>query len=131
MLEDVLGHNKERLVEWRLYDGLDASLFSYDMILTTFKAFCELWCHTNNTFCTESGDMSISLSDLRAIGGLLADSPYYEEIILSARELVSAGGGDDNIPATYTFLFSAIDRLCQDVHGIVQLLDFEWICFWF
>jgi len=63
-LEDVLGRNKERLVEWRLYQGLYASLFSYDMNVNIFKAFCELWCHTTNTFCTESGDMSISLWDM-------------------------------------------------------------------
>jgi len=60
-LEDVLGRNKERLVEWRLYHGLYASLFSYDMSANIFKSFYELWCHTSNTFCTESGDMSISL----------------------------------------------------------------------
>ena len=64
------------------------------MSLTVFKAFCELWCHTTNTFCTESGDMSISLWDLRTIGGLLADGAYYKEVILSARKLLSAGRGE-------------------------------------
>ena len=101
------------------------------MSLTVFKAFCELWCHTTNTFCTESGDMSISLWDLRTIGGLPADGAYYEEVIPSARELLSAGRGDNDIPATCTFLFSAFHRLCQDVHGIVQLPATDWIRFWF
>jgi len=90
-LEDVLGRNKERLVEWRLYHGLYASLFSYDMSANIFKSFCELWCHTTNTFCTESGDMSISLWDMWVIGGLPADGSYYEEVIPSARELLAAG----------------------------------------
>ena len=44
------------------------SLFSYDMSANIFKSFCELWCHTTNTFCTESGDMSISLWGMWVIG---------------------------------------------------------------
>ena len=75
--------------------------------------------------------MSIFLWDLRTIGGLPADGAYYEEVIPSARELLSAGRGDNDIPATCTFLFSAFHRLCQDVHGIVQLPATEWIRFWF
>ena len=106
--------NKERLVEWRLYDGLYAPLLSYNMNLTVLKAFCELWCHTTSTFCTKSGDMSISLWDLQIIGELPA---YYKEIIPSARELLSTGCGNNNIPATCSFLFSTFHRLCQDVHG--------------
>jgi len=108
-------------VEWRLYDGLYASLFAYDMGLTIFKAFYELWCHTTNTFCIESGSISISLWDLWAIGGLPADGAYYEEVIPSTKELLSTGHGDNDIPMTYSFLFSAFHRLCQDVHSIVQL----------
>ena len=60
-LEEVLSRNKDRLMEWRLYDRLYASLFSYDISLIVFKVFWELWCHTTNTFCTESGDTPISL----------------------------------------------------------------------
>ena len=41
-LEDILGHNKERLVKWRIYNELYASLFSYDMSVNIFKSFCEL-----------------------------------------------------------------------------------------
>ena len=118
-------------MEWRLYDGLYAFLFSYDMSFTVFKAFCELWCHTTNIFCTESGDMAISLWDLRAIAGLPTDGAYYKEVIPSARELLSVGHGDNDIPATCSFLFCAFHRLCQDVHGIVQLTASEWIRFWF
>ena len=80
-LEDILGCNKEKLVEWRLYNGLYASLFSYDMSVNVFKAFCELWYHTPNTLCTESGNMSISLWDMQIIGGLSADESYYEEVV--------------------------------------------------
>jgi len=87
---EVLSRNKEGLVEWRLYNGLYASLFSYDMSVNVFKAFCELWCHTTNTLCIESDDMSISLWDMRVIGGLSTDGSYYEEIIPSARELLFA-----------------------------------------
>jgi len=38
-LDDILGRNKERLVKWRLYNGLYASLFSYDMSVNVFEAF--------------------------------------------------------------------------------------------
>jgi len=92
------------------------------MNLTIFNAFCELWCHTTNTFCTKSGDMVNSLWDMRTIGGLPADGAYYEEVIPFVRELLSAGR---------IFLFFAFHRLCQDVHGIVQLTPTEWIRFWF
>ena len=55
------------------------------MSLTVFKAFCELWCRTTNNFCTKSGDMSISLWNLQAIGGLPINGAYNEEVIPSAR----------------------------------------------
>jgi len=100
-----------------------ASLFSYDMSLSIFKAFCEVWCRTTSTFCTKSGDMVISLWDLQVLGGPPADGAYEKEVILSVRELLSTGCG--------SFLFFAFHRLCQDVHGIIQLPAFEWICFWF
>jgi len=106
--QNVFGHNKERLMEWRLYDELCVSLFFYDMSLTVFKVFYKLWCHTANTFCTESGDISISLWDLWIIGGLPINGAYYEEVIPSARKLLFAGHGDNNIPATCSFLFSRI-----------------------
>jgi len=38
-LEYVLSRNKERLIEWRLYDKLYASLFSNDVSLTVLKNF--------------------------------------------------------------------------------------------
>jgi len=75
--------------------------------------------------------MSISLWDLQTIGGLPADGAYYEEVIPSVREPLFAGRGDNDIPATCTFFFSAFHRLCQDVHGIVQLPATEWIRIWF
>jgi len=65
--------------------------------------------------------MLISLWDVQVISKLPADGAYYEEVTPSARELLSAGRGDNDIPVTCTFLFSAFHRLCQDVHGIVQL----------
>ena len=89
------------------------------MSLTIFKAFCELWCHTTNTFCTESGDMSICLWDLWVISGLPVDGAYYNEVIPSAEELLSAGRGNNDIPTTCSFLFSTFHRLCQDVHDIL------------
>jgi len=48
--------------------------------------------------------MSISLWDLRAIGGLPGDSACYEEVIPSARELLATGRGDNDIPVTCSSL---------------------------
>ena len=101
------------------------------MSLTVFKALCELWCHTINNFCTKSGDISISLWDWQTIGGLPVDGAYYEEVIPSAREFLSTGRDDNNIPATCSCLFCLFHRLYQDVHGIVQSTASEWIRFWF
>jgi len=71
--------------------------------------------------------MSISLWDMQVIGGISADGSYYEEIIPSARELLSAG--QDNKPLkTCAFLCLAFHRLYQHVNGVIQLATSEWIC---
>ena len=75
--------------------------------------------------------MSISLWDLRAVGGLATDGAYYEEVISSAKERFSTGRGDYNILATCSFFFSAFHRLCEDINGIAEFIASEWICFWF
>ena len=103
-----------------------ASLFSHDMSANVFKAFYELWCHTTNTFCTESGGMSISSWDMWVIGGLPVDRSYYEEAIPSAKELLAAGQDNEQLK-TCTFLFSAFHRLCEDVNSVVHFTAPEWI----
>jgi len=100
------------------------------MSVNIFKAFCELWCHTADTFCTESSDMSISLRDMWVISGLPADRSYYENLVPPARELLTARQENKQLK-TCTFLFSAFHRVCQDVNGIFQLTTPEWIRFWF
>jgi len=117
-LKDILGRSKEKLIEWRLYNGLYASLFSYNMSANILKVFCELRCHTINTFCTENDDMSISLWDMQIIGGLPADKSYYEEVVPSARELLFVGYNNKPL-MTCTFLFSTFHKLWQDVNGVL------------
>ncbi|XP_027769716.1 uncharacterized protein LOC114075560 [Solanum pennellii] len=51
------------------------------------KAFCENWRPPTNTVSTFIGELSISLWDLRTIGGLPVHGSFYNEVVPSAKEL--------------------------------------------
>nr|GLL39577.1 uncharacterized protein LOC109157656 [Ipomoea trifida] len=63
--EDVLNLFKTTLREGMIYDAVFASLFTYDRNVDIVQAFCEAWCPRTNTLITSSGEMSISLRDLK------------------------------------------------------------------
>ena len=121
-LEDILGCNKERLIEGRLYDGLYVSLFFYHQSLNVFKALCELWCHTTKYQHLlhrewRHVNLLIGHADYKWTS---ADRYFYKKVVPSARELLSARQ-DDKPSMICTFLFSPFHILCQDVNGVVQL----------
>ena len=69
-VEDVLARCKETLDNIKTYDAIFASMFTYDHNENVLQAFCENWRPSNNTVSTFVGELSISLWDLRTIGGL-------------------------------------------------------------
>ncbi|TYJ95665.1 hypothetical protein E5676_scaffold104G00970 [Cucumis melo var. makuwa] len=69
-LELAVARNMTILKRARLFDVVMASMYTYDRNSDIVRAFCEAWCPSTNTLHTSAGEMSISLWDLRVLGGL-------------------------------------------------------------
>ncbi|KAG5529091.1 hypothetical protein RHGRI_029680 [Rhododendron griersonianum] len=76
-LEDILSRHEQMLKKAKIYEAIYASLFSYDRLGSVMRHFCELWSPSTNTLHTAAGKMSISLWDLRALGGLPISGLIY------------------------------------------------------
>ncbi|KAM1381767.1 hypothetical protein PS2_033887 [Malus domestica] len=128
-LEDVLSRSKDVLTNVGLYHAVYASLFSYDRHPSVLRAFFEHWCSTTNTLHTAQGEMSISLWDLHRIGGLLIQGKFYDEVVLSAKELSLCY--NRGLPASCRCLFWAYHKLFQDAQGKLGVRNSSWIRFWY
>ncbi|KAL3502694.1 hypothetical protein ACH5RR_037143 [Cinchona calisaya] len=127
--EDVLSGHKKVLLDAKIYDAIHASLFTYDYCDNTLHAFLELWCHTTNTLHSSTGELSISLWDLRKLGGLPIHVTFYDEVVPSADELCGTSvDGKSRLPASCIHLFSAFHKLTKRTKD-VRIVD--WIQFWF
>ncbi|KAH0765305.1 hypothetical protein KY290_001264 [Solanum tuberosum] len=129
-VEDVLAPCKETLDNIKTYDAIFASMFTYDRNENVLQAFCENWRPSNNIVSTFVGELSISLWDLRTIGGLPVHGSFYDEVIPSAKELTHVDDqGKSFLPRSCSFLFSAFYRLTK---GAIDEVSFrEWTKFWF
>ncbi|KAK4359891.1 hypothetical protein RND71_022120 [Anisodus tanguticus] len=131
--EDVLSRNKEVLERIKIYDAIFASLFTYDVNEDVLRVFCELWHSSTNTICSGIGELSISLWDMRMIGGLPVQGSFYDEVVPSAQELTQANQhGKPFFPKTCAYLFSAFYQLAgvhlrrfPNVIGIDDVLVIE------
>ncbi|KAH0696636.1 hypothetical protein KY290_014018 [Solanum tuberosum] len=94
------------------------------------NAFCENWRPSTNIVSTFIGELSISLWNLRTIGGLPVHGSFYDEVIPSAKELTDVDDqGKSFLPRSCSFLFSAFYRLTK---GALDEVSFrEWTKFWF
>ncbi|KAH0698813.1 hypothetical protein KY284_013028 [Solanum tuberosum] len=129
-VEDVLPRHKEILELIKVYDAVYTSLFTYDYDDNVLHAFCELWRPSTNTLSTFIGEMSISLSDLQSIGGLLVQRHFYDEVVPSAKELTQTNTQKELLlPQSCRYLFSAFYRLAKDDLQGVSVHD--WVNFWF
>ncbi|KAH0636783.1 hypothetical protein KY289_036698 [Solanum tuberosum] len=114
-VEDVLPCHKEILELIKVYDAVYTSLFTYDYDDNVLHAFCELWHPSTNTLSTFIGEMSISLWDLQAIGGLPVQGHFYDEVVPSAKELTQMDAQKELLlPQSCRYLFSAFYRLAKD-----------------
>ncbi|KAH0686252.1 hypothetical protein KY284_016805 [Solanum tuberosum] len=129
-VEDELARCKETLDNMKTYDAIFASMFTYDHNENVLQAFCENWRPSTNTVSTFVGELSISLWDLRTIGGLYVHGSFYDEVIPSAKELTHVDDqGKSFLPRSCSFLFSAFYRLTK---GAIDEVSFrEWTKFWF
>ncbi|KAH7845088.1 hypothetical protein Vadar_012579 [Vaccinium darrowii] len=95
-LEDVFAWNKDLLTAAKIYDAVFASLFTYDRNTNLIRSFCELWCPSTNSLHVPAGEVSISLWDIRIIGGLSINGTFYDEVVPSAKELAECRRKDQN-----------------------------------
>ncbi|KAH7836659.1 hypothetical protein Vadar_004031 [Vaccinium darrowii] len=130
-LEDILGRHEEMLRKKKIYDAIYASLFSYDWLASVMRYFCEFWSSSTNALHTSAGERSISLWDLRQLGGLPIRGLMYDEVVPSAEEKT----GVDKDSMLYLlvnchYLFFAYHRLqAESKKGEVRV-D-AWVNFWF
>ncbi|KAH0636299.1 hypothetical protein KY289_036214 [Solanum tuberosum] len=129
-VEDLLTRCKETLDKIKTYDVIFASMFTYDHNENVFQAFYENQRPSTNTVSTFIGELSISLCDLRTIGGLPVHGSFYDEVIPSAKELTHVDDqGKSFLPRSCSYLFSAFYRLTK---GAIDGVSFrEWTKFWF
>lgn len=64
-----------------IYGGVAVSRYPYEYNRNVWRAFCELWGPLSNTLHYADGEMSISLYDLKVIGGLPIYGISYDEFI--------------------------------------------------
>ncbi|KAF7131642.1 hypothetical protein RHSIM_Rhsim09G0065400 [Rhododendron simsii] len=98
-LEDKLSRHEQMLKKAKIYEAIYASLFSYDRLGSVMRHFCELWSPSTNTLHIAVGEMSISLWELRALGGLPISSLIYDEAVPLVDELI--GVDKDNTPGVF------------------------------
>ncbi|KAH0669394.1 hypothetical protein KY285_023553 [Solanum tuberosum] len=72
------GFVEETLDNIKTYDAIYASMFTYDHNKNILQAFCENWRPSTNTVSTFVEELSISLCDLRTIGGI----PVYGSFMM-------------------------------------------------
>ncbi|KAH7841563.1 hypothetical protein Vadar_031568 [Vaccinium darrowii] len=130
-LEDVLARNKGTLTDAKIYDAVFASLFTYDRNTNLIRSFCELWCPSTNSLHIPIGEVSISLWDMRLIGGLSANGIFYDEVVPSAKELNGSDKrGAPLLPSSCKYLFLAYHQIyCAS--GTSNVTTDEWVRFWF
>ncbi|XP_070005580.1 uncharacterized protein [Nicotiana sylvestris] len=130
--EDVLGGSQQTLSTTKIYDVVNASLFTYDRNSNILQAFCEAWYPKTNTLLTSAGELSISLWDLHILGGLpIAGSPY-EEVVLETRELIGLNEKQVIfIPRSCEYLFAAFHHLKEGTGATQKVFFSKWTSFWY
>ncbi|KAF3641818.1 putative B3 domain-containing protein-like [Capsicum annuum] len=85
---------------------------------------------STNTICLGIDDLSISLWDMRIIGGHPLHRTFFDEVVPSAQELTQADQqGKPFLPKICAYLFSAFYRLSDGASREVSVHD--WLNFWF
>ncbi|KAF8405873.1 hypothetical protein HHK36_007951 [Tetracentron sinense] len=135
--ELMLTRNKDILEKSGVYDAILASLFLYNHNADLIRSFCEAWCPITNSLHTPQGEMSLSLWNLKIIGGLPITGEFYDEVVPSLKEIT---GLDEKLtpvlPFSCRFLFLAYHWVRQSnlssgitSHHSVSLSS--WITWWF
>ncbi|KAH9603721.1 hypothetical protein KSS87_007077 [Heliosperma pusillum] len=131
-LEDILRNCRGFLRGVHLLEAVYASLFLYRRNTHLMESFCEHWCTKTNTLVTASGEVSISLWDIRCITGLPVTGLFYDEVVPSLSELLhSDKEGKPHLPPCCRYLFIAFHRIISRTRGKVKVTFEDWCRFWF
>ncbi|OMO71575.1 hypothetical protein COLO4_28174 [Corchorus olitorius] len=141
-VELILWRNNRTLKQAGVYDSVMASLFVYDRDISMGEALCEAWCPATNTFLSSRGEASISLWDLKMLGGLPIIGEFYYEVVPSFEEITGTSeqsrhisSSTSIIPSSCQTLFRAYHlircRLAPDSLRYHRISISDWVSFWF
>ncbi|CAN6552507.1 unnamed protein product [Malus baccata var. baccata] len=105
-----------------IYGDVAVSCYPYKYSSNVWKAFCELWGPLTNTFHQGNGEMSISLYDLKVIGGLPILGAPYEEFIPPNGDLCKK----EAYPSTLPELLRIHSQLCK-FYGQKHIFWNQWL----
>ncbi|KAL2893390.1 hypothetical protein RDABS01_009299 [Bienertia sinuspersici] len=128
--EDIIGRCKTTLMKTDLIDAVYASMFLYKCNSPLMQRFCEFWCPTTNTVLTGDGEAFISLWDLRILRGLPIYGAFYDEVIPTALELEGSQDGEQFLPASCKYMFTALQSIMSTSRRSHVTFE-EWCRFWF
>ncbi|KAL2941824.1 Huntingtin-interacting protein 1-related protein [Bienertia sinuspersici] len=128
--EDIIRRCKTTLMKTDLIDAVYASMFLYKCNSPLMQRFCEFWCPTTNTVLTRDGEASISLWDLRILGGLPIYGAFYDEVVPTALELEGSQDGEQFLPASCKYMFTALQNIMSTSRRSHVTFE-EWCRFWF
>ena len=77
----ILEKHKDVLCQANIYGAVGVSCYPFDRDQNVWRAFCELWSPLTNTLHHAIGEFSLSLYDLKIIGGLPVLGVPYDEFI--------------------------------------------------
>nr|GLL37780.1 uncharacterized protein LOC105964676 [Ipomoea trifida] len=123
------GRHRNLLEAVTIYDGIYASLFTYDHSTHIIQAFCEAWCPKTNSLLTSAGELSISLWDIHVLCGLPISGDIYNEHVPNALQLTGSDADHGFTPQCCKYLFQAYSYL-YNRHEDRSLHVNEWIEFW-
>nr|GME12596.1 ABC transporter G family member 11 [Ipomoea batatas]GME14260.1 ABC transporter G family member 11 [Ipomoea batatas] len=138
--EVILSRHRNLLEAVTIYDGIYASLFTYDHSTHIVQAFCEAWCPKTNSLLTLAGELSISLWDIHVLCGLPISGDIYDEHVPNALELTGSDADHGFTPQCCKYMFQAYNYLYnrrKQPRGVRNQQDEdrslhvnEWIEFW-
>ncbi|KAL2928730.1 hypothetical protein RDABS01_007312 [Bienertia sinuspersici] len=128
--EDIIRRCKTTLTKTDLIDAVYASMFLYKCNSPLMQRFCEFWCPTTNTVLTGDGEASISLRDLRILGGLPIYGAFYDEVVPTVLELEGSQDGKQFLPPSCKYMFTALQSI-MSTSGRSHVTFEEWCRFWF
>ena len=131
--EDVLSRSKLTLLSAKVYEAVNASLFTYDSDSNIMKSFCEAWCPSTNTLHMSSGEISMTLWDLSRLAGLPILGTLFDEVNPDVAEITNMNEKRGAfVPYSCRFLYHAFHILKTDGDGGPDnpvTLE-RWIHFW-